>query len=250
MAWTSSAGKRGIVLEKILAVIMATLLVVAMGGCASSGATIDDEPTPMADTAGDVEADESGDQNDGTNGDPVNKGESDSGEDGVEGSGGNPDASGETGNSSPDGNSGDNDALDDGQSGNSNEPNLVEQEISKIDRIMRLAAEGRVASVSTFEELKAAVEADAELIVVKLEETVEATETIDIESGKNITITGGILTRSSQNFSIFTVEEGASLTLENVRLEGTKEKGADGGTPRMRLLWQLKGRLTLQRKLL
>ena len=58
MAWTSSAGKRGIVLEKILAVIMATLLVVAMGGCASSGTTIDDEPTPMADTAGDVEADE------------------------------------------------------------------------------------------------------------------------------------------------------------------------------------------------
>ena len=248
MAWTSSAGKRGIVLEKILAVIMATLLVVAMGGCASSGATIDDEPTPMADTAGDVEADESGDQNDGTNGDPVNKGESDSGEDGVEGSGGNPDASGETGNSSPDGNSGDNDALDDGQSGNSNEPNLVEQEISKIDRIMRLAAEGRVASVSTFEELKAAVEADAELIVVKLEETVEATETIDIESGKNITITGGILTRSSQNFSIFTVEEGASLTLENVRLEGTKEKGADGGNSSYASAVATKGTLNLTKE--
>lgn len=55
MTQTSSAGKRKIILRKTLVVVTAALLCITMGGCAGSSATIDDEPTPLAETAGDSE---------------------------------------------------------------------------------------------------------------------------------------------------------------------------------------------------
>lgn len=223
MTRASSAGKRRIALRKTLAVVTAALLCLTMGGCAGSSATIDDELTPLAETAGEDNANAGGSQ-DGEAGGGSDDQETPGNE---EGSG---TGSGESSNQSEGGDgssggtgSGSEGQSDEEQSGGSGEPNLVEQEISKIDRIVRLAAAGRVASVSTFEELKAAVDADAELIKVTLAETIKSTEPIVVKAGKEIAIIGGTLSRTKQTWSIFTVEEGAVLTLENVALIGNNE---------------------------
>lgn len=233
MARASSAGKRRTALRKTLAVVTAALLCITMGGCAGSSATIDDEPTPLAETAGDTNIDEGGSQN-------VDEGNDSGNED------------------DPDNNNGEGEELDegsdipeeagkdesnDGQPANEGESNLVEQGISKIDRIVRLAAEGRIASVSTFEELKAAVDADAELIAVTLAETIKATEPIVVKAGKEINIIGGTLSRTRQTYPIFTVEEGAVLTLENVVLTGINED--DSGSQKYVSALVSKGMLNL-----
>lgn len=220
MTRASSASKRRIALRKTLAVVTAALLCITMGGCAGSSATIDDEPTPLAETAGEDNSNAGGSQ-DGEAGGGSDDQEMPGNE---EGSG---TGSGESSNQSEGGDgssggtgSGSEGQSDEEQSGGSGEPNLVEQEISKIDRIVRLAAAGRVASVSTFEELKAAVDADAELIALNLTEAIKVDDCITVESGKNITITGGTLTRPKHSLSIFVVEEDATLNLENTVLSG------------------------------
>lgn len=62
MTRASSASKRRIALRKTLAVVTAALLCITMGGCAGSSATIDDEPTPLAETAGEDNANAEGSQ--------------------------------------------------------------------------------------------------------------------------------------------------------------------------------------------